>query len=174
LISGYKGVTPRLGRGIFVAPNASVIGDVWIGDFSSVWFNAVLRGDVNVIRIGEYTNIQDSCVLHVATDTFPLYIGDNVTLGHGCILHGCRVGNRCLVGMGAIILDGAEIGDGCVVASGSVVLQGTKVPPRTLVAGVPASKKKDVDGAALDAIERSAAEYAELARDYLRDSEESR
>jgi carbonic anhydrase/acetyltransferase-like protein (isoleucine patch superfamily) len=167
MIAPYKGKTPRMGTGVFVAPGATVIGDVTIGDYSSVWYNAVIRGDVNFVRIGDSTNIQDSCVLHVATRDFPLYIGNGVTVGHGCTLHGCKIGNRCLIGMGAVILDGAEIGEGALIASGAVVLQGARIPPRTLVAGMPASRKRDVDADTLRMIEQSAADYVELAREYL-------
>lgn len=163
----YGKKSPQLGRGVFVAPNATVIGEVVVGDRSSVWFNAVVRADVNYVRIGSLTNVQDSCVLHVTTKKFPLIIGDQVTIGHGCILHGCRIGNKCLIGMGAVVLDGAVIGEGSVVASGSIVLQGAVIPPRTLVAGVPAASKKEVGPEVLDEIERSALEYAELASSYL-------
>lgn len=167
MIVPYKDKTPKIGMDVFVAASAAVIGDVAIGDSSSVWFNAVIRGDVNFVRIGRLTNIQDGSTLHVATKHFPLYIGDSVTIGHGCVLHGCKIGDKCLIGMGAIILDGAQVGDGCLIASGSVVLQGAKIPPRTLVAGVPAKKKKDVDPATLQTIELSALEYVQLAREYL-------
>jgi len=170
LLKPYGQKSPQLGRGVFVASNATVIGEVSIGDFSSVWFNAVVRADVNYVRIGRYSNIQDSCVLHVTTEKSPVLIGDKVTVGHGCVLHGCRIGDRCLIGMGAVILDGAEIGEGCVVASGAVVLQGTRIPPRTLVAGIPAAKKKEVEEEVLREIERSAIEYAELASGYLGES----
>jgi len=167
MIVPYKGTKPRMGTGVFVAPGATVIGDVWIGDFSSVWFNTVIRGDVNFVRIGDSTNVQDSCVLHVATRDFPLYVGNGVTVGHGCVLHGCKIGNRCLVGMGAVILDGVEVGEGSLIASGSVVLQGARIPPRTLVAGIPAAKKRDVDADTLLMIERSAEDYVALAKEYL-------
>lgn len=166
MIVPYRDKTPRMGKDVFVAPGAAVIGDVTVGDSSSIWFNAVVRGDVNFVRIGDFTNVQDSCVLHVTTREFPLYIGNSVTIGHGCILHGCKIGNRCLIGMGAVILDGAEVGEGSLIASGSVVLQDAKIPPRTLVAGIPAVKKRDVDTDTLQMIERSAAEYVELARKY--------
>lgn len=162
--------SPRLGRGVFIAPTATIIGDVSIGDSSSVWFNTVVRADVNFVTIGSYSNVQDSCVIHVTTDKFPCQIGDRVTVGHGCILHGCKIRDECLIGMGAVILDGAEIGEGSVVASGSVVLQGTRIPPRTLVAGIPATKKKEIDEKTLEEIERSAIDYAELASDYLKQS----
>ncbi|MFH0778126.1 MAG: gamma carbonic anhydrase family protein [Candidatus Eisenbacteria bacterium] len=168
MIRPYKNKSPILGRDVFVAENATVIGDVSIGDFSSVWFNATLRGDVHFIRIGACSNVQETCVLHVTTDAFPLVVGDNVTVGHGCVLHGCRIGNDCLIGMGAIILDGAEVGEGSIVASGAVVLQGTRIPPRSLVAGIPAVRKKDVDASTLAGIRRSALEYKELASTYLK------
>ncbi len=167
MIVPYRGKTPAMGKEVFVAPGAAIIGDVSIGDSSSVWFNAVVRGDVNFVRIGDSTNVQDSSVLHVATRDFPLYIGNCVTVGHGCVLHGCKIGNRCLIGMGAVILDGAEIGEGSLIASGSVVLQGARIPPRTLVAGVPAARKRDVDAETLRMIEQSAADYVALAREYL-------
>ncbi len=167
MIATYKGKTPRIGTGAFVAPTATVIGDVTIGDHSSVWHNVVIRGDVNFVRIGDSTNIQDSCVLHVAAQDFPLYIGNEVTVGHGCVLHGCKIGNRCLIGMGAVVLDGAEIGEGSLVASGSVVLQGARISPGTLVAGIPASRKRDVDADTLKMIEQSAADYVTLAKDYM-------
>lgn len=170
MLKPYGKKLPQLGRNVFVASNATVIGDVSIGDFSSVWFNVVVRADVNYARIGSYSNVQDSCVLHVTTRKFPLLIGDKVTIGHGCILHGCRIGDKCLIGMGAMILDGAEIGEGSVVASGAVVLQGTRVPPRTLVAGIPAVKKKEVEEKTLEEIERSAIEYSQLASSYLEES----
>ena len=162
--------SPRLGRGVFVAPTATIIGDVSIGDSSSVWFSTIVRADVNFVTIGNDSNVQDSCVIHVTTDRFPVVIGDRVTVGHGCILHGCKIGNECLIGMGAVILDGAEIGEGYVVASGSVVLQGARIPPRTLVAGIPAVKKKEIDDKTLEGIVQSAAEYVELASEYLKKS----
>ncbi|KPJ59463.1 MAG: hypothetical protein AMJ46_11145 [Latescibacteria bacterium DG_63] len=169
MLGSYRGKTPQLGKDVFVAPNATIIGDVSIGDFSSVWFNAVVRGDDHYIRIGKYTNVQDSCVLHVTVDKFPLNIGDGVTIGHGCILHGSKLGDNCLVGMGAVLLDGAEIGEGCIIASGSVVLQGSRIQPGTLVAGIPAVRKKEVSKTALEEIRQSAVEYAELASRYLRE-----
>ena len=159
--------SPRFGRGVFVAPTAAIIGDVSIGDFSSVWFNAIIRGDVNFVTIGSNSNVQDASVIHVNTGKFPTVIGDRVTVGHGCIIHGCTIQDECLIGMGAVILDGAEIGEGSVVASGSVVLQGARIPPRTLVAGVPAVKKKEIDERTLEEIVRSAMDYVELANEYL-------
>ncbi len=169
MLGPYRGKKPRLGKNVFVAANATVIGDVTIGDFSSVWFNSVLRGDDHYIKIGRNTNVQDSCVLHGTADRFPLNIGDGVTIGHGCILHGCTLGDNCLVGMGAVVLDGAEIGEGCLVASGSVVLQGSRIEPGTLVAGIPAVRKKDVGPEMREEIKQSAIEYARLASWYIRE-----
>jgi len=167
LLKPFGQKSPRFGRGVFVAPTAAIIGDVSIGDFSSVWFNAIIRGDVNFVTIGSNSNVQDASVIHVNTGKFPTVIGDRVTVGHGCIIHGCTIQDECLIGMGAVILDGAEIGEGSVVASGSVVLQGARIPPRTLVAGVPAVKKKEIDERTLEEIVRSAMDYVELANEYL-------
>lgn len=137
MIYEYCGVAPTLGRDLYVAPNATVIGDVHIGDGSSVWFGAVIRGDVFPIRIGARTNIQDNCVVHVTGGTAATTVGDDVTVGHLALLHGCTIGSRTLVGMGSVVLDGAEIGDECVVAAGTLVAPRTKVPPRSMVMGRP-------------------------------------
>ncbi len=144
MIYTYKNVTPKLPKSVFIAPNAAVIGDVEIGEDSSVWFNSVIRGDVHRIRVGERTNIQDGSVLHVTYQRWALEIGDNVTVGHGAILHGCTISSNCLIGMGARVLDGARVGEFSLVAAGSLVLQGGKVPSNTLVAGVPAIVKRDL------------------------------
>jgi len=144
MLKSYRGVAPEVHETAFVEESAQVIGDVKIGANSSVWFNVVIRGDVNSIRIGERTNIQDGCVLHVTLDTHPLVIGDNVTIGHGAIVHGCRIGSNCLIGMGSIILDGAVIGENCVVAAGAIVTEGSVIPPNTLVMGIPAKPKRAV------------------------------
>ena len=122
MIYTYKNATPKLSKSVFVAPNAAVIGDVEIGEDSSVWFNSVIRGDVHQIRIGERTNIQDCSVLHVIYQKWALEIGDNVTVGHGAILHGCTISSNCLIGMGARVLDGARVGEFSLVAAGSLVL----------------------------------------------------
>jgi carbonic anhydrase/acetyltransferase-like protein (isoleucine patch superfamily) len=134
----HKSVRPTLGRDVFVAPNATVIGDVHLGDESSVWFGAVIRGDVFPIRFGARTNVQDGSVVHVTGGKAATAVGDDVTIGHMVLLHGCTIGSRCLVGMGSIVLDGAEIGDDCMIAAGSLVAPRTKVPPRSLVMGRPA------------------------------------
>ena len=128
---------PRLGRGVFIAKNATVIGDVTLGAHSSVWYGAVLRGDINRIVVGHHTNIQDNAVLHLADD-FACRLGNWVTIGHGAIVHACAVGDETLVGMGAVILDGAVIGRQSLIGAKALVTQGTKIPPGSLVLGAPA------------------------------------
>jgi carbonic anhydrase/acetyltransferase-like protein (isoleucine patch superfamily) len=128
---------PALGRGVYIAKGAVVLGDVKLGDHSSVWYHAVLRGDINRIRVGHHSNIQDNAVLHLA-DEFPCLVGNFVTIGHSAIVHACTVGDEVLVGMGAVILDGAVIGRQSIVGAGALVTQGTKIPPGSLVLGSPA------------------------------------
>lgn len=128
---------PALGSGVYIAKGAVVIGDVTLGDDSSVWYNAVLRGDINRIVIGHHTNIQDNSVVHLA-DEFPCLIGNWVTVGHNAIVHACTVGNECLIGMGATILDGADIGDQCIIGANALITQFTKIPPGSMVLGSPA------------------------------------
>lgn len=142
-----------------VMESAHVIGDVEIGEESSVWFNAVVRGDVNYIRIGKRTNIQDGCVLHVARRTLPLVIGDEVTVGHNATLHACTVGTRVLIGMGATVMDGAEIGDNSIVAAGSLVTPNTKIPEGSMVMGSPAKVKRELTEEEKRSVRDSAAHY---------------
>jgi len=137
-IYSFRGKTPVVDPTAWVAPTATLIGDVTLGPHVSVWFGAVLRADMHFIRVGAYTNLQDNVIVHVAQDLYPTEIGEYVTVGHGAIVHACRVGSRCLIGMGAIVLDGAEIGDESLVAAGALVPPGLRVPPRSLVMGVPA------------------------------------
>ena len=132
----YLGKKPQLGQGVYIAQGAVVLGDVTIGDHSSVWFNAVVRGDINRIEIGHHCNIQDNAVIHLADD-FPCLIGNWVTVGHSAIVHACRVGDESLIGMGAVILDGAEVGHQCLIAANSVVTPGTKIPDGSMVVGTP-------------------------------------
>ena len=134
----HEGVRPVVGDGVFIAPNATVIGDVHLGEASSIWFGAVLRGDVFSIRVGARTNIQDNAVVHVTGGKAKTTVGDDVTVGHMALLHGCTVGNRTLIGMGSIVLDGAEIGDECLIAAGSLVAPRTVIPPRSFAIGRPA------------------------------------
>lgn len=137
IYSTFLNYFPELGKRVFAASGAKIIGRVFLGDHSNVWFNTVIRGDVNFIKIGANTNIQDLCMLHV-TEQNSLIIGENTSLGHSVILHGCKIGNGCLIGMGAIILDGAEIGDNCLVAAGSMVTPNKKFPPGSMIKGRPA------------------------------------
>ena len=134
----FGGIEPRLGNRVFVAQNAVLIGDLEVADESSVWFGCVLRADVNTIRIGARTNIQDLSVVHVQGGGFPTILGDDVTVGHGAIVHGCHVGDRVLVGMQACVMDGAVIGNESLVAAGALVTPGTQVPAGVVVAGRPA------------------------------------
>ncbi len=147
----------------YIAPSASITGEVSIGQDSSVWHNTTLRGDMAPIVIGKRSNIQDGAVLHVA-DNLPCIIGDDVTVGHGAIVHGCRVGNRCLIGMGSIILNGAEIGDECVVGAGALITEGKKIPGRSLVLGSPAKVVRTVGDEEIVKIIANASEYLELAQ----------
>jgi gamma-carbonic anhydrase len=128
---------PRLGKGVYIASGAIVLGDVTLGDHSSVWYNAVLRGDINKIVVGHHTNIQDNAVLHLADD-YPCVLGNYVTIGHSAVVHACEVGDEVLVGMGAIILDGAVIGEQSIIGAGALVTQRTKIPPGSMVLGAPA------------------------------------
>jgi len=139
----HKGVSPRLHPTVFVAEGARIVGDVEIGESSSVWFNTVIRGDILPIRIGRRTNVQDGCILHTK-DGFPLTVGDEVTFGHAAIAHGCTISDLCLLGIGCVVLDGAVIGRGSVIGSGAVVPPGTVVPPHSLVMGVPGKVVKDL------------------------------
>lgn len=134
----FDGVMPTLAKDVFVAPTASIIGKVLIGDQSSIWFGAVLRGDVGSITIGARSNIQDLSMLHMTGGISDCRVGDDVTVGHGVLLHGCDVGDRCLVGMGSILLDNVRVGEECVIGAGSLLTAGTIIPPRSLVFGRPA------------------------------------
>ena len=158
---------PRLGARVFVADNATVIGDVLLGDDASVWFCAVIRGDVHSIRIGARTNIQDNCTLHVNTGTHPVNIADEVTMGHGVIAHGCTIERGALIGMGSRVLDGAVVGENALVGAGALVGEGMRVPPRTLVVGVPARVKRELTDGEVARLEASWKHYVELKDIYL-------
>ena len=147
-IKEVRGHTPSIGEGTFVADTAVIVGDVTIGRDSSIWFNAVLRGDVNTITIGDRTNIQDGAVIHTLYDGSPhpsqTHIGNDVSVGHNAIIHGGIIGDNCLIGMGAIILDNAEVPSGCIIAAGALVLSNAKLEPDSLYAGIPARKIRTV------------------------------
>lgn len=138
MIASIFGKEPKIPASAWIADSADVLGDVTLGEHVSIWFQAVARGDVHWIKIGDYTNVQDGCILHVTNGRFPLTIGSRVTIGHKALLHGCTVGNDCLIGMGAILLDGVEVGDGSVVAAGALLPPGKKYPPGSLILGSPA------------------------------------
>jgi carbonic anhydrase/acetyltransferase-like protein (isoleucine patch superfamily) len=170
LIRGYKGKTPVIGEGVFIAENATIIGDVEIGDHSSIWYGTVVRGDVFHIRIGSRTNIQDNCTLHVTNGTWPVVLEDEVTVGHGVILHGCTVGRGSLIGMGSRLLDGVVIGEHSLVGAGSLVTQNTHIPARSLVLGSPARVVRSLTAdevAGLAAYYQNYLEYKEI---YLAES----
>jgi carbonic anhydrase/acetyltransferase-like protein (isoleucine patch superfamily) len=159
MILPYRGKWPKIHETAFVAPSADLIGDVEIGSHSSVWFQCVIRGDVHQIRIGNNTNIQDHSMLHVTRLKSPLQIGDEVTIGHRVTLHGCTLGNRILVGMGAIILDDAEIGDECIIGAGTLITKKTKIPPRSLVLGAPGKVVRSLTEEEIAFLSKSAANY---------------
>ncbi len=144
LILPVKNVLPKMGDNCFLAPNATVVGDVVMGRDCSIWFNAVVRGDVNAIRMGDKVNVQDGAVIHCTYEKTQTVIGNNVSIGHNAIVHGCIVHDNVLIGMGAIVMDNAEIGSNTIIAAGAVVLEGTRVEAGSIYAGVPARKVKDV------------------------------
>ena len=144
VILPVKGVSPKVGENCFVAPNATIVGDVIMGDDCSVWFNAVIRGDVNSIRLGNKVNVQDGAVIHCTYEKTKAIVGNNVSIGHNAIVHGCVIEDNVLVGMGAIIMDNAHIGSNSIIAAGAVVLENTAVEPGSIYAGVPAKKVKDI------------------------------
>ncbi|MBI2487216.1 MAG: gamma carbonic anhydrase family protein [Deltaproteobacteria bacterium] len=164
MIKPYGGAFPKLHPTVFVAESALVIGDVIIDEDSSIWFQTVIRGDVNFIGIGTRTNIQDSCVLHVTRGTHPLMIGDKVTVGHRVVLHGCTVENSVLIGIGAIVLDGAVVEENSIVGAGSLVPSGFRVPSGTVVMGVPSKVKRELTPEEVKGIEQSASNYVEYSK----------
>jgi len=170
MIRAYRGVQPTLGARVYVDVTGQVIGDVVIGDHSSVWMNAVVRGDCNFIRIGAHTNIQDNCVVHVFKDTHPTHLGDHVTVGHGAILHGCRIDSYVLIGMGAKVLNGAHIGSDSIVAAGAVIPEGRVVPPGSLVMGVPGTVKRPTTEDERASIRRYSANYFGYKETYLNET----
>lgn len=169
ILRPYEGKEPRLGNRVFVAENAAIIGDVELGDDCSIWFSATLRGDVNAIRIGARTNVQDNCTIHVTHLAWPTIIGEDVTIGHGAIVHGCTVHRGALIGMGSRVLDGAVIGESALVGAGALVPEGMQVPPRTLVVGVPARVRRPLTEDELAHLERSWRNYVEYKDKYLKD-----
>ena len=167
MIHPFKGTKPEIDVSALVVDSAQIIGDVKIGEESSVWFNAVIRGDVNYIRIGKRTNIQDGCVLHVARKTLPLEIGDEVTVGHNVTLHACTIGSQCLIGMVATVMDGSEIGEQSIVRASALVTPNTKIPPKSLVLGSPAKVERELKEEEIRRIRESAANNVGEIETYL-------
>ncbi len=168
-VGPYKGISPRLHPSVLVMDGSTVIGDVEMGEGSSLWPGAVVRGDVCHVRIGARTNIQDGAVVHVTTDTNPALVGDDVTVGHRAVLHGCTIRERSLVGIGAIVLDGAVVGPDALVGAGTIVTPGAVVPPGTLFLGAPGRVKRALTGDEKASLRSSAAHYVELAARYRAD-----
>jgi len=165
MIGNFKNLRPKIHESCFIAPTADVIGDVTVGENSSIWHRTVLRGDVNKIVVGANTNIQDGSIVHVADD-YPTIIGDNVTIGHGAIVHGCTVKDGAFIGMGAIILDGAVIGEGALIGAGALVTEGKEIPPYSLAVGVPAKVVRELSQEYIEMAQDRAVKYAKLANEY--------
>lgn len=170
-LSRYLDYRPNLGQRIYVADGAKIIGRAELGDNVNIWFNSVVRADVNFIKIGKNTNVQDLCMLHV-TEKNSLTIGENTSLGHSVVLHGCKIGNGCLIGMGTIILDGAEIGDHSLVAAGSLVSPGKKFPPGSLIKGRPAKVERPLTPEEIHNVSNHYQSYVMYKEQYLRMGEE--
>jgi carbonic anhydrase/acetyltransferase-like protein (isoleucine patch superfamily) len=166
MLRPYKDRLPEVHPTAYIDQSAMVIGDVTIGEQSSVWMCVVIRGDVNYIRIGDRTNIQDATVVHVMHDTCPTVIGHDVTIGHGAIVHGCTIADRVLIGMGAIVLNGASVGEDSIVAAGSLVTERMVIPARSLVMGSPAKVKRPLNDAEVASIQEYADNYVRYKRDY--------
>ncbi|QCX34247.1 gamma carbonic anhydrase family protein [Caloramator sp. E03] len=165
MIIKFKDDYPKIHSSCFIAENSTIIGKVKIDEGSSIFFNVVLRGDVEEIAIGKYTNIQDNCTVHTDIN-YPAKIGDEVTVGHNCIIHGCNIGNNCIIGMGSIILNGAEIGENCIIGAGSLVTQNYKIPPNTLCFGSPAKIIRELTKDEIYQIKKYAMHYVETAKIY--------
>lgn len=170
MIIEFEGKTPQLAPTVWVAEGAKVIGDVVMGEESTVWFNTVIRGDIYPIRIGRRTNIQDLCMIHVTGGRAATTLGDEITVGHHVVLHGCTIGDRCLIGMGSVILDGAEIGSNCLVAAQSLVPPGFKCGPNKVIMGTPAKVVREVGEKELAMIEEGQNHYVEYARRFRESS----
>jgi carbonic anhydrase/acetyltransferase-like protein (isoleucine patch superfamily) len=167
MLRSHRGRMPRVHPSAYIDSSAQVIGDVEIGEESSVWMAVVIRGDVNLIRIGRRSNVQDGTVVHVMKDTHATTIGDDVTIGHAAVIHGCTVEDRCLIGMGTILLNGARIGAGSIVAAGTLVVEGMEVPPRSLVMGSPGRVTRALTNAEVAGIQTYADRYVAYRLDYM-------
>jgi len=172
MLRAYRGILPIVAPSAFIEETAVVIGDVVIESESSVWFNSVIRGDVHYIRIGHRTNIQDLSLLHVTHNTHPLIIGDDVTVAHHTVLHGCTIQDRVLIGMGAIVMDGVVIGEDCLVGARSLITEHVVIPPKSLVLGSPARVERQLTETELSWIKESAQNYLRYAQTYRADRQE--
>ena len=166
MIKPYKGINHKIHQTAYIEDSAHIIGDVTIGEYSSVWCNAVLRGDVHYIMLGKRTNIQDNCVLHGTKGVYPVILGDDITVGHNVTLHGCVVKDRCLIGMGSIILDGVEIGEDSIIGAGALVTERSIIPPRSLVLGMPGKIVRQLKDEEAARILKSAKNYIEYSEDH--------
>ncbi len=167
MLRPYRGILPRVHPTAFIDDSAQVIGDVEIGEESSVWMGVVMRGDVNRIRIGRRTNIQDGTIVHVMLGAHDTVVGDEVTVGHRAVLHGCHVADRCLIGIGAILLNGVDVGTESIVAAGTLLTEGTRVPARSLVMGSPGKVSRELTDDDVVSIQRYAERYVGYRRDYI-------
>lgn len=165
MIMDFKGKSPKISETAFISNSADLIGDIEIGDFSSVWFNAVLRGDRNKIKIGSRTSIQDNVVIHADPEN-RVQIGDDVSVGHGAVLHGCKIESNVLIGMNSTVLNGAEIGKNSIVGANALIPEGKKYPENSLIIGVPGKIKREIEKYEIEAIAENAVEYVELVREY--------
>jgi len=167
MLRSYRGVAPAVHPTAYIDESAQVIGDVAIGEESSVWMNVVIRGDVHRIRIGRRTNVQDGTIVHVMRGTHPTTIGDEVTIGHAALVHGCTIGCRVLVGMGAIVLNGVDVGDDCIIAAGTLLAEGSRVPARSLVMGSPGKVRRSLTDGEVASIRDYAGRYVGYRLDYM-------
>jgi len=167
MIRPYRGITPKIAASAYIDPSAQIIGDVVVGERSSVWCHTTVRGDVHYIRLGDETNVQDNCCLHVMTGQYPCILGNRVTVGHSVTLHGCVVEDDCLIGIGALLLNGVVVGAGSIVAAGALVVERTVIPPGSVVMGAPAKVKRAATPEDHEMIRHHARNYVEYRRIYL-------
>lgn len=166
MIKDLKGKKPNIDETVFIAEDAAVIGDVNIGEGSSIWYSTVVRGDIENITIGKYSNIQDNCTVHTETN-IPTKIGDYSVIGHNAVVHGCTIGDNCLIGMGAIVLNNAKIGDNCIIGAGTVVTEGKEIPANSLVIGIPGKVVRQVTEEEIEAVKANAIRYNDLYKKHL-------
>ncbi len=166
-ICEYNGKKPRIDPSAYIADRTDIIGDVTIGKDSSIWYGVVLRGDMHYIKIGKNTSVQDNSVMHGTATKYPTVVGNNVSIGHGAIVHGCTIGNNCLIGMGSIILEGAVIGDWCIIGAGAVVTEGKKIPEGNIVLGIPGKPVAKVTARHRERITKNWKAYVRLKDTYM-------